>query len=94
MQRLRVIALVCALGFAGAIPARAPAQAGGSYSLERAAIASGGTTLSGGTFRMSSTIGQPATATLGSANYQLYDGFWAPIAAPTSDLIFANGFDP
>jgi len=96
MQRHRPTAgvLVAALAIAGAAPARLPAQAGGSYRIDRATIAAGGATLAGGMFRLSGTVGQPATATLGAAGYRLYDGFWSPANPPATDEIFANGFDP
>jgi hypothetical protein len=78
----------------GSFTASATAPSGGGpYVVAPATIAGGGATLSGGTFRLSGTLGQPATALLGASRYRLYDGFWAP-ASPLIDLIFANGFDP
>jgi hypothetical protein len=96
MQRHRPTAgvLAAALAIACVAPARAPAQAGGSYRIDRATIAAGGATLAGGTFRLSGTVGQPATAALSAAGYRLYDGFWSPATSPATDEIFANGFDP
>jgi len=96
MQRHRVTAVVLATASAIAFiaPLRAPAQAGGDLRIDRATIAAGGATLTGGNFRLSGTVGQPATAALGAAGYELYDGFWSPASTPANDEIFANGFDP
>lgn len=70
------------------------AASGGPYTIDPSVVGGGGATLTGGSFSLSGTIGQPATAQLAGSGYSLYDGFWAPAAAPTDDLIFANGFDP
>ncbi|GAA0709761.1 hypothetical protein [Dokdonella soli] len=94
MLRLYTITLVLALVTLSALAASARAQSGGGpYLIDPAVIAGGGATLSGGQFRLSGTIGQPATSILSASTYRLYDGFWAA-ASPSSDLIFANGFDP
>ena len=74
-------------------PASAPAQSGGSYVIAPATIAGGGATLSGGSFRLSGTIGQPATMPLSAASYRLYDGFWAPASTAPMDTVFVNGFE-
>ena len=66
---------------------------GGAYDVDKAVIAVGGTTSSGGAFRLDGTLGQPATAVLNGSGYTLQDGFWAPVGV-VSDRIFANGFDP
>ena len=80
--------------FAIAAAAVAIAQSsGGPYTIDKAAIASGGATLTGATFQLSGTIGQPETTRLSAAAFSLNDGFSAP-AGPASDSIFSNGFDP
>lgn len=92
MQRLQVY--VFAFAALGMLPVPTPAQSGGGpYVIAPVTIAGGGATLSGGSFQLSGTIGQPATATLVASGYRLHDGFWAP-ASPLNDVIFANGFDP
>lgn len=95
MQRHRVliVALATLVPVACLVPARTPALAGDAYRIDRAAIGAGGTS-SGGAFRLSGTVGQPATSTLDAGAYRLYDGFWGPASRPASDEIFANGFDP
>jgi len=94
LRNLTVLRAV-ALATIGATAANGSAQSsGGPYVMAPVAIAGGGGALSGGTFQLSGTLGQPATATLVAAGYQLHDGFWAPVNAPVSDTIFANGFDP
>jgi hypothetical protein len=93
MRNVRRIGLAAGLAL-GLAPGLAPAQAaGGPYVIDRAAIAGGGATIAGGSFRLSGTFGQPATAQLAAGGYRLYDGFWVP-AGPLDDTIFANGFDP
>ncbi len=77
-----------------AIAATGHAQSGGgAFQINPVVISGSGATLDGGSFRVSGTIGQPATALLSASEFQMHDGFWRP-AAPTSDVIFANGFDP
>jgi hypothetical protein len=95
MQRLRFATVALATLLAGAwlAPMSAGAQAGGTYRIDRAAVASGGATSNGGSFRLSGTVGQPATDMLGAGGYRLYDGFWSPASTPATDEIFANGFD-
>jgi len=66
---------------------------GGAFRIDPVVVSGGGATLDGDAFRLSGTIGQPATALLSASGFQMHDGFWRP-AAPTSDVIFANGFDP
>jgi hypothetical protein len=61
----------------------------GPYVINPVAIADGGATLGGGQFRLSGTIGQPATGMLAAGKFHLYDGFWAPF----SDRIFADSFN-
>jgi len=90
MQRVRAIAFTTLGMFSLTVFAQ---SGGGPYAMAPIAIAGGGATLQGGSFRLSGTVGQPATAALSAAGYRLYDGFWAPLA-PASDLIFRNGFDP
>lgn len=87
-------AVLAILAGAGAASVAGAQSAGGPYVVDPVVVGGGGATLTGGTFSLSGTIGQPATAQLIGSGYTLYDGFWAPAAAPTDDLIFANGFDP
>ena len=90
MQRVLIFALATIGAFSSAVPAQ---SRGGPYAITRFVIAGGGATLEGGSFRLSGTLGQPATASLAASGFRLYDGFWAP-AAVSEDRIFANGFDP
>ena len=64
-------------------------SSGGPYHIAPATVANGGAVLSGGAFQLRGTLGQAPTSTLSAAGYQFYGGFWAP----TSDVIFATGFD-
>jgi hypothetical protein len=73
-----------------AIAGDASAQSsGGPYRLAPVAIASGGGTLSGGSFGLSGTFGQASTAVASAPGYTFYAGIWAPL----SDVIFANNFE-
>lgn len=90
MQRVLVFAFATIGLLSGAVPAQ---PGGGPYVVTKFAIAGGGATLSGGSFRLGGTVGEPMTASLAAATYRLYDGFWGPASSPV-DLIFANGFDP
>jgi hypothetical protein len=85
---------------AGAISTLAFAQsvtppAGGTYVIEKHAIAAGGQLASGGSYVLAGTLAQatagpPAEATGGS--YRLAGGFHAA-ATPRADPIFRNGFE-
>jgi len=68
-------------------------SSGGSYRVAKSVIAGGGGSIGGGSYRLTSTPGQTATAKAEGASYVLLGGFWTP-TAPASDFIFANGFDP
>ena len=73
---------------------RAHAQSsGGPYDVEASVIAGGGSPIAGGSFQITSTIGQAATSTLSGAGFVIVDGFWAPVGSLVGDLIFANGFE-
>ena len=90
MSRLQIIALALALFVSGTLLTAALAQSGGgTYAIEAAADAGGAATLSGGQFRLSGTVGQPATASLVASGYQLDGGFHPSL----SDQIFSSGFD-
>lgn len=66
-----------------------------AVTLTRWTVDAGGTTqVSGASFTLAATIGQPEAALVGAANYALSAGFWAPRASePSGDAIFANGFE-
>lgn len=90
MSRLQMIALVLALFVPGTFLTTALAQSsGGPYAIDPAADAGGAATLNSGPFRLSGTIGQPATASLVASGYELDGGFHPSL----SDQIFASGFD-
>lgn len=93
MDRSRCVTLLAASAALVGVVALAPAQTGGTYRIDSAVIADGGTTLGGGAFRISGTVGQPTTHVLTGSTLRFYAGFWSP-ATSTSDVIFSNGFDP
>jgi hypothetical protein len=82
------------LAIAGVAVQAARAQSGGPYRIERAVVAGGGRPAAAGTYQLSGTFGQSATATLQSAGYAMFDGFWSPVTPTVSDRIFANAFEP
>ena len=80
----------CAWLLMAVFGATASAQSsGGSYRIAPATVANGGGTLAGGMYHLSGTFGQIQTSRSAAPGYELYGGFWAP----TSDVIFASGFD-
>lgn len=90
---LKVTSLAAfALGTALA-PAVFAQSSGGAYVIDRVVIAGGGSPMSGGSYQLSGTFGQAATATLSAAPYLTFDGFWTPVSLTLSDTIFANGFE-
>lgn len=68
-------------------------SSGGPYRIDKSVIAGGGGVANGSIYRFKSTLGQAVTTRINGTPFVLYGGFWAP-AALSSDLIFANGFDP
>ena len=81
---------VAALAFAASeVPA-------GAYTIDRAVIAGGTATSSGGTYRVDGTIGQGDVDALQPASAGSYDvvgGFWPGVVGGAGDRIFANGFE-
>lgn len=66
---------------------------GGSFSIEKSAVASGGATSSGGVFTLTGTNGQNSAGT-NSANsvFNHQSGFWTPETfAPTSAAVTVSG---
>ncbi len=53
-----------------------------SFSIDRFAIAGGGSMSSGGGFSLQATIGQPDAGTMSGGNYSLAGGFWGAIQTP------------
>lgn len=90
MQPVRMIAFALLASFSLTTFAQ---MRGGPYAISESVIAGGGATVSGGSFQLSGTLGQPATAEIVAASYRVYDGFWGP-RTPLSDVIFHDGFDP
>ena len=88
-RRVAVATLI--LGVAFVIDGTAQSS-GGQYNIDPVVIAGGGGPIAGGTYQISSTLGQPATSTLAGANYVIFDGFWSPVGGALSDFIFVDGF--
>jgi len=71
--------------------------AGGTYVIQKHAIAAGGQRVSGGSYVLTGTVAQatagplPAEATGGT--YRLAGGFHTAAAVPRVDEIFRNGFE-
>ena len=62
------------------LPAVAPAQSGGPFSLSWSTIDGGGGASSGGKFQVHGTVGQPDAGVLTGGNFKLEGGFWSGIA--------------
>lgn len=89
-RRTAAIALIAGAAFAMECSAQ---SSGGTFRVEPVVIAGGGSPIAGGSFQITSTLGQPATSTLSGASYVVFDGFWAPVGGSLGDVIFANGFE-
>lgn len=79
-KRLALVALmVLALGLVGVVvaaPLYEPAAPAADYAVNWQVLANGGQTLSGGSYRMESTIGQPVVGEMSGGGYKLGNGFW------------------
>ena len=94
MKRMSMRAALVALSLGSACVTQGHAQSsGGPFAVTSVVIAGGGDPIAGGSYQISSTLGQPATSTLSGAGFVIVDGFWAPVGSLLGDLIFANGFD-
>lgn len=74
------------------------APKGSGFALARQVIAAGGSSSSGGAFRIDGTIGQADADPLHPANggvFAVSGGFWPGIgpAAPQGDALFGDGFE-
>lgn len=74
---------------------RAQVATGGTYTLEKSLVASGGgQNLTGGAFALDGTIGQAAAGGyLQLPPFSVYSGFWSPAAplAPTAAMVSIHG---
>ncbi len=65
-------------------------QSFAQYEIRKYTINSGGSSISGGQYEMTSSIGQTdASDTLANGGYSLNSGFWQE----NNDLIYKNGFE-
>lgn len=99
-QRRRRTWVALLLALSQTTPAASEALAlsepkGSTLTSDRSVIASGGGTSTGGVFVISGTIGQadvdPLQPSTGG-DFAITGGFW-PTLAPTTDLMFSNGFE-
>jgi len=63
-------------------------SSGGPYRIDSAVIAAGGGTLSGGSFQLRGSFGQPVIGATAAAGYHLNGGF-----VGADDRVFHNGFE-
>lgn len=85
ISSLVAIAILLELGL-HAISASAQSS-GGPYRIDSAVIAAGGT-LSGGSFQLNGSFGQPVIGVAATSGYQLNGGF-----VGVDDRVFHNGFE-
>lgn len=81
---------------AGVVQVLANPPSGGSYVMQREAIAGGGSAATGGTFVLVGTAGQAAAqSTVSGGSYVLDSGFHIPRApaAPLPDAVFRDSFE-
>lgn len=87
--RARKKTVLMVLMLLGGLPIAA--LSGGTFSIEKYSINSGGLVSSSSHFSMTGTIAQSAAGVnSSSANFSLSGGFWA---GGLNDLIFINGFE-
>jgi hypothetical protein len=84
IHHLACAALVVVLlaGFILSSRGAVAAQTGGSYTLTRSVISSGGGRLSGGSYTLAGVIGQPDAGRLTGDQYTLGGGFWSSADSP------------
>jgi len=98
MKRLRRLLLTAlALGSSAAVLAQSvPPPAGGTYVMQKHAIAGGGQRASGGSYVLTGTVAQatagPIPAEAAGGTYRLAGGFHAA-STPRAGDIFRNGFE-
>ena len=65
------------------------------YKINKYTLNNGGSQLTGGTYRLTSSLGQnDASDVLSQNNYTLNGGFWhTNNSIPLPDLVFSNGFE-
>jgi len=64
------------------------------YSIKKYTINSGGSTMNGGNYQVSASIGQvDASNTLNGGSYNLTGGFWQPSSNTNNEIIFVNSFE-
>ena len=66
------------------------AAGGGGFSLDRSVVASGGGTMTGATFSLQGTIGQPVVGQTGGAVFTLTAGYWTGAGAEETCLADFN----
>ena len=94
MNRGNMRAIVTALIVGATFIAEASAQSsGGQYRIDPVALPGGGGPTAGGNYRITSSLGLPATGVLSGAGYALFGGFWSPVGGFSVDSIFASGFE-
>lgn len=71
------------------------AQSGGTFSIRRSTLSSGGGPSSAGQFQIAGTAGQAEAGVAVGGAIQLRGGFWMGASAPVTagDSIFVNGFE-
>lgn len=74
------------------VPIWALAQSsGGNYTLRKQVVASG-IVATGGSYRLTGTVGQAVAGVQTAGTYRLTGGFHGPVAA-SGDRLFCNGFE-
>lgn len=91
MRRLLPILLL--LTAVATVVLTATAQSGGSYSILRSVIGSGGTAATGDSYTLSGTVGQSAVGTTFGNDVALNSGFWTTdvVLVPTAIQLALGG---
>lgn len=82
--------LICLLPLSAVLLANTPQ--GGSYTLRKQVIAAGGTTSSGGAYRLIGTVGQSVVDRISGGTQQIQQGFHTT-GGERPDGLFNDGFE-
>ena len=91
-----LIAALAALAGMGALAQSVPPPSGGTFVIQKQAIAAGGARAAGGSYVLTGTVAQaaagPVTTEATGGSYRLAGGFHTT-SAPLPDALFKNGFE-
>ena len=91
MKRTKILAAAALCLLAATIAASAQIASSANFTLEKAAVSSGGGTSAGPTYSVSGTAGQAAAGPSAGTNFSVQNGFWSAAFAPTASNVSIEG---